>query len=62
MEGADSLLEVDVLTFDPNLYATVHDVPDISGRYLSVDTVLAWLDTLVEVHNNEAIHSIKQES
>ena len=34
-------------------YATVDDVPDIANRYLSVDTIISWLDKLEEVHNNE---------
>lgn len=32
---------------------TVDDIPDIANRYVSLDTVLSWLDTLVEVHKNE---------
>lgn len=31
---------------------TVDDVPDISNRILDLDTVLSWMDKLVEVNEN----------
>lgn len=33
---------------------TLEEVPDIDGKFYSVNVILDWLDTLEEVHENES--------
>lgn len=33
-------------------YVSINDVPDIANKPLTLDAILSWIDTLVEVSNN----------
>ena len=46
----DSVLDA---RFNPDDYETIYDVPDIDNKYISFDTLLSWIDTLVAVQEKE---------